>query len=222
MRKLRVEATGFRACTACLLLAMVSLGCLSSTIGSNNGTGGNDGTGGNAGQTGPNSSTGGVTTAAGTGGFHENFGSPGSCDGEPNPDVENSGPCSAAPASPPRACTRDCCTTCGIDAAGTNVCACSAPTGTYSSCTCSPPIGFPVGLTGGACSPQGYASLPAATPAGGMSLKGLPCTKINTVCFTAESTPTSPRGCICMADETLHCGSVHGWFTLTGGETTYN
>ncbi len=30
------------------------------------------------------------------------------------------------------------------------------------------------------------------------------------------------RGCICLSDGTMHCGSVHGWFTQIDGETTYN
>jgi hypothetical protein len=25
-----------------------------------------------------------------------------------------------------------------------------------------------------------------------------------------------------MFDHTMHCGSVHDWFTFTGGDTTYN
>jgi hypothetical protein len=80
-----------------------------------------------------------------------------------------------------------------------------------------------MGLTGGLCSPQGYA---ATTPPAGAtlpSLKGMPCNILNTVCFTQESTMASERGCICMADNTLHCGSVNHWFTNDGTQATpYN
>jgi hypothetical protein len=79
-------------------------------------------------------------------------------------------------------------------------------------------------VSGGSCNPQGYAvtTLPAGAPPGTMSLKGMPCTKVNAVCFTAESTSSSQRGCICLGDNTMHCGSVNGWFTFSGGDTTYN
>jgi hypothetical protein len=103
---------------------------------------------------------------------------------------------------------------------GTSICLCDVAAGAYSSCTCTPPAGFPTGLSGGTCSPQGYAT--KVPPPDGISLKGIPCTKTNAVCFTADSTPTSQRGCICMGDGTMHCGSVHGWFTQIDGETTYN
>lgn len=75
--------------------------------------------------------------------------------------------------------------------------------------------------------PQGYAAtmVPANAPAGSISLKGMPCNILNAVCFTAESTATSGRGCICMADAgggmSMHCGSVNKWFTQSTGTTVY-
>jgi hypothetical protein len=64
---------------------------------------------------------------------------------------------------------------------------------------------------------------PATAPAGSISLKGLPCTRVNTVCFTAESTPSNERGCICLSDQIMHCGSVNRWFVNNnGGATPYN
>ncbi len=217
----RVEAIGSRVCRVCLLVAMVSLGCLSSVAGHSAGTGGSGETGG--GGVGPVSSTGGmaVWNPEGPCGLS---GCLGSCNGEPNPDLLDNLSCSTTPSNPPRTCTRNCCVTCGIDASGISECVCDVAAGSYSGCTCSPPRGFPTGLGGGSCSPQGYATttVPATAPPGSVSLKGVPCTEINAVCFTAESTPSSPRGCICMSDHTMHCGSVHDWFTFTGGDTTYN
>jgi hypothetical protein len=49
----------------------------------------------------------------------------------------------------------------------------------------------------------------------------MPCTVMNAVCFTAESTASSGRGCICMADHTLHCGSTNKWFLQIPGTTAY-
>src|SRR5262252_5340118 len=151
MRETRVEETGLRTGVGCLLIAAMSVGCLSSTAG---GSAGSGGAGGDDGRTGPTTSTGGKADATGAGGFHEDFGSPGSCDGQSNPDFENNGSCSAMPSDPPPPCTRDCCVPCGIDASGTNRCVCDVQIGTYSSCTCTPPTGFPLGLSGGNCSPQ--------------------------------------------------------------------
>jgi hypothetical protein len=65
--------------------------------------------------------------------------------------------------------------------------------------------------------------VPANAPAGAISLKGLPCNIMNAVCFTQESTGASERGCICMADHTMHCGSVNHWFTNSNATATpYN
>ena len=122
-------------------------------------------------------------------------------------------------------CTMDCCVPCGIDAAGTKFCSCVTPQSPYTNCTCAPPPTFPAGLLGGACSPQGYAATtpPLTAPTGSISLKGIACTKINTVCFTAESTAASERGCICMSDGVMHCGSVNKWFTNSNAPATpYN
>jgi len=220
MREARAVAIGVRTGVGCLLVTMLWVGCLSSTAGSSGGTGGAAGE--------PDTSTGGMTTTPGTGGFIDlKVFTPGSCVyGEDNPDAYDHGLCTAMPSDPPPPCTRDCCQTCGIDASGSSRCVCDVATGSYSSCTCTPPAGFPTGLSGGNCSPQGYASTvpPATAPAGSVSLKGAPCTKANTVCFTADSTPSSPRGCICIypGDGVMHCGVVHNWFTFSGGETTYN
>jgi hypothetical protein len=49
----------------------------------------------------------------------------------------------------------------------------------------------------------------------------MPCRSANIVCFTAESTPTSERGCICMADGLMHCGSVNHWFVNDGVATAW-
>jgi hypothetical protein len=56
---------------------------------------------------------------------------------------------------------------------------------------------------------------------GAISLRGMPCRATNIVCFTQESTPTAERGCICMADNIMHCGSVNHWFTNDGTETLW-
>ncbi len=142
---------------------------------------------------------------------------PGSCIvGHDNPDVAPGGACASdcQSVSCGRICTEDCCVTCGIDALGTKFCACPTPGLTYTNCTCAPPAGFPLGLQGGPCSPQGYASavVPLTAPAGSISLRGLPCRAPNLVCFTAESTAASERGCICLADGVMHCGSVSHWW----------
>ena len=151
---------------------------------------------------------------------------PGSCiPNHVNPDVQPGGACSSACQSVACniPCTEDCCVTCGIDAAGTRTCICPVPGQPYANCTCTPPADFPLGLSGGTCSPQGYASTtpPAGAPAGLISLKGMPCRAANLVCFTAESTPTSERGCICMADGLMHCGSVNHWFVNIAGATSW-
>jgi hypothetical protein len=225
-----VEATGGRVRAAGLLFASLLLGCTSTPL-RHDDTGGSSGGGasrgdnaGNGGTAAPGSSTGGMPPSLGAGGF---IGQPTSHTGSCVFPLDN--PSSAVgvrcptPSAPPSACTSDCCESCGIDATGTNRCVCDVATGTYSSCTCTPPPGFPTGLSGGSCSPQGYAATipPTGAPAGAMSLKGIPCTKNNAVCFTAESTVDSPRGCICLGG-VMHCGSVHDWFTFSGGDTPYN
>jgi hypothetical protein len=150
---------------------------------------------------------------------------PGSCTcAGPNPDSDPGGACASdcQSVSCGKNCTQDCCVTCGIDALGTKFCACPNANFPYTNCTCGAPPGFPAGLSGGACSPQGYAAtmVPANAPAGAISLKGLPCNVTNAVCFTSESTSASERGCICMADGMMHCGSVNHWFTNTNGAPT--
>jgi hypothetical protein len=154
----------------------------------------------------------------------------GSCNGQPNPDIvapNDAGVppvCSlAASVSIGLPCTTDCCVPCGIDLSGLKTCTCSQPGLPYNNCTCAPPASFPAGLTGGLCIPQGYSgAVPAAAPPGSISLEGVPCTIINSVCFTAESTITSGRGCICLRDGTMHCGPVNHWFTQIPGTTPYN
>lgn len=148
----------------------------------------------------------------------------GSCNGQPNPDtvapIDAGVPptCSlTASVSSSLPCTTDCCVVCGIDLAGVKTCTCPLPGQPYSNCACLPPVNFPSGLTGGSCSPQGYSgAVPGTAPAGSISLEGVPCTRINNVCFTAESTPSSERGCICLRDGTMHCGPVNHWFTNDG------
>jgi hypothetical protein len=143
---------------------------------------------------------------------------PGSCVPQHhNPDSQPGGACAAEcqTVSCGKACTEDCCVPCGIDAQGFKVCTCPNPcAGPYANCTCSPPAFIPAGLHGGPCSPQGYstASVPSTAPDGAISLRGLPCKETSLVCFTADSTPVSERGCICEADGLMHCGSVNHWF----------
>jgi hypothetical protein len=47
------------------------------------------------------------------------------------------------------------------------------------------------------------------------------CKATNIVCFTADSTPTAERGCICLSDGFMHCGSVNHWFTNNGIPTEW-
>ena len=142
-----------------------------------------------------------------------------------NPDSQPGGACASdcQSVSCGKPCTEDCCVTCGIDAIGTRTCTCMTPGLPYNNCTCAPPPGFPLGLSGGSCSPQGYAATtpPPTAPTGTFSLRGMPCRAANLVCFTAESTPASERGCICEADGVMHCGSVNHWFVNTGGTTAW-
>lgn len=219
MRETPGVAKGFRTGAGYLLIVMMAGGCLSSTAASSAGSGGAGDPGGMGGGAGSVSSTGGMPIDTGAGGYHVDSTATGSCTTTDSPSPACDPP---DPAEPPP-CTRDCCYTCGIDAAGFKLCRCDVATGKLS-CACSPPPGFPAGLSGGNCSPQGYAATmpPAAAPAGSVSLKGVACTKTNAVCFTAENTASSQRGCICMADGIMHCGSVNGWFTFSGGDTTYN
>jgi hypothetical protein len=157
----------------------------------------------------------------GVGGFIGDVSSPGSCIlGHVNPDAEPGGACAADCQSVAcnKNCTEDCCVACGIDASGTKICSCPNAGLPYSNCVCAPPVGFPSGLQGGPCNPQGYAStaVPVTAPAGAISLRGRPCRAVNLVCFTAESTAASERGCICLADGLMHCGSVSHWFVNDG------
>jgi len=152
--------------------------------------------------------------------------SPGSCiPNHVNPDVQPGGACASdcQSVSCGRPCTEDCCVTCGIDALGARTCTCLEPGLPYSNCTCAPPANIPPGLQGGPCSPQGYASTtpPPTAPPGTFSLRGMPCRALNLVCFTSESTSTSERGCICMADGLMHCGSVNHWFANDGVTTAW-
>ncbi len=147
--------------------------------------------------------------------------SPGSCiPNHPNPDIAPGGACASdcQSVSCARPCSEDCCVACGIDELGSKICVCPTPGLPYANCTCLPPAGMPAGLQGGPCSPQGYASVtvPATAPAGSISLRGMPCRALDLVCFTAESTASSERGCICMADGLMHCGSVSHWFVNSG------
>jgi hypothetical protein len=185
-----------------------------------NGTGGQSGTAGAGGMTGLGGSGG--AGSGGAGGYP-----PGSCDGQPNPDAVETGACTQLTASVTAGlpCTKDCCLPCGIELTGTKTCFCPTPGFPYSNCFCAPPANFPVGLIGGACSPQGFAlaTPPITAPPGAISLVGVPCTKINVVCFTAESTPAAERGCICLRDGHMHCGSVNHWFANDNASmTTYN
>jgi hypothetical protein len=149
-----------------------------------------------------------------------------------NPDSDPGGACAddCQSVGCGRSCTQDCCVSCGIDAMGIKACTCPVPGAPFANCTCSPPAGFPSGLTGGACSPLGYAAIAVPltdTDPAAFSMKGLPCALANAekvVCFTKESTTASERGCICRLDSpgvsTMHCGSVNHWFTNSGAAAT--
>jgi hypothetical protein len=189
----------------------------------------------------PDSGAGGARGAStGAGGMRSSMGgspifgagsyTPGSCiQGQQNPDFNTGGACApeCQTVSCGRICTQDCCISCGIDATGSKICLCPDPSiRSFSTCTCSPPPGFPWGLHGGSCSPQGFASvaIPPGAPDGSMSLKGQPC-KPTIVCFTADSLPTSERGCICQDDgdgtgAVMHCGAVNHWFVNDGSPET--
>jgi hypothetical protein len=154
----------------------------------------------------------------------------GSCNGQPNPDTVVPIDAGVPPACSLMAsvssnvpCTTDCCVPCGIDLSGVKTCTCTQPGLPYNNCNCVPPVKFPSGLSGGTCSPQGYSgAVPANAPTGSISLEGVPCTIINAVCFTGDSTATSGRGCICLRDGTMHCGQVNRWFLQVPGTTPYN
>jgi hypothetical protein len=191
------------------------------------GAGGSGMVGAGMGGTGMGGNGMGGTDAGGTGsGGFVGVTSNGSCiPNHINPDTVAGGACAAdcQSVSCGRPCTEDCCVTCGIDASGTKTCVCPMPGQPYSNCICAPPMDFPPGLAGGPCSPQGYAATvpPPTAPAGAISIKGAPCRALNIVCFTAESTPAAERGCICLADGTMHCGSVNHWFLNTGAPTQW-
>ncbi len=196
--------------------SLVFFACSSSSPASGSGGSTGAGTGGNG------------TTGAGGAGVTICTMYPGSCTcTAPNPDSDPGGACAAdcQSVSCGKNCTQDCCVTCGIDQLGTKFCACPNANFPFTNCTCGAPPGFPTGLMGGACSPQGYAAtmVPATAPPNSISLKGVACNITNAVCFTAESSSASERGCICMADGFMHCGSVNHWFTNNNAAATpYN
>jgi hypothetical protein len=191
------------------------------------------------------SGTGGSPPGGGMGGENvDPVGKPptyGSCDGTPNPDYDPGGACAPTAQSVASgiACTRDCCLPCGIDMAGSKRCTCPVPGQPYASCVCSPPSWVPAGLEGGPCVPQGYSgAVPADAPPGSISLQYVDCAQVNAVCFTANSTPASGRGCICVRDadldprligglpptgtgSRLHCASVNHWWVDNGVPTVY-
>lgn len=199
--------------TCSLLLAAAAVGGLGCSISAQTG-----GTGGAV-----------ATETAGASGADANTSAglePGSCTpGVANPDSQPGGACAAdcQSVSCGKTCTVDCCTSCGPNGEGQKICSCPNPGGPYTNCACVMPGDVsPYGL--GPCSPQGYstATVPADAPAGSISLRGVACSKTNVACFTADSTLTSPRACICMADGTLHCaGLSHDW-PHSGAPTTYN
>jgi hypothetical protein len=199
---------------ALMAQGLIVLGCSSSTP--SEGTGGT--TGGSVGGA-PGGGTGGGM-GCGMAGPIPDPGNPGSCIcGSANPDSAPGGACASdcQSVSCGKICNAPCCVPCGIDAAGAKVCTCTNPgVGPYTNCTCSPSADIPPNLHGGLCSPQGYstATVPATAPAGSISLRGMPCkvTSPLTVCFTADSNPSSERGCICKADGMMHCNSVNHWF----------
>ena len=192
------------------------------------------GAGGTTGSLGGSTGTGSGGTTGGQGGMTSSGGGaggqclthPGSCTcASDNMDSNPGGACASdcQSVSCGRVCTQDCCVPCGLDSAGTKTCLCPIAGQPYSNCSCLPPTGFPTGLTGGLCSPQGYAATTPPVGATLPSLKGVPCNILNAVCFTQESTTSSERGCICMADNTMHCGSVNHWFVNDGSAATiYN
>ena len=149
---------------------------------------------------------------------------PGSCIvGQANPDYNPGGACApdCQSVSCGKACTVDCCVTCGIDQTGTKTCICRNPGGPYANCSCIQPPSIPAGLQGGPCVPAGYSTVdPPGTDPTGISIRGKPCTTANTVCFTLDSTANSERGCICQGG-TMHCGSVNHWFNNNGTTTNW-
>jgi hypothetical protein len=207
---------------ALLAQSLVFFACSSSSPAT--GSGGSTGSGGDA--------TAGASGTTGAGGGPVMMGlcaqNLGTCPADDctkvNPDTATGGACTdgCESSSCTTPCSQACCVPCGIDAAGIKTCTCMTPGLAFNNCTCSPPTGFPTGLTGGTCMPQGYAAtmVPATAPAGSISLKGVPCTVANAVCFTAESTASSGRGCICQGG-IMHCGSVNKWFTQIPGTTAY-
>jgi hypothetical protein len=154
------------------------------------------------------------------------LGTDGSCTAaHVNPDFTPGGACATdcQSLSCGKPCTEDCCVSCGIDQSGAKRCSCPNPGGPYDNCSCLPPPFIPPGLLGGPCTPQGYSTptVPVTAPAGSIALRGLPCRAANLVCFTADSTASAERGCICLADGLMHCGSVNHWFVNTGTPTAW-
>jgi hypothetical protein len=207
--------------TALVAGFLVSAACSST---SNTGTGGNGGAG---------SGTGGMGVVGGMGGDVNN---PGTCTtGVPNPDYTNpNGACApdcqsvSCSQTMNRPCTLDCCVTCGIDQWGSKQCTCPNPGGPYNNCSCPAPSFITAGLHGGTCTPVG-SSLPSTQVTN--SLRFVPCSTANLVCFTMDSNPSSERGCVCRDDGIgnggagnglfLHCGSVNHWFINDGTTTVY-
>jgi len=196
---------------ALVVQCLITVAC--SSGGSASGTGGSNG--------------GGVGGSTGDGGFTNipDPNNPGSCIvGQPNPDFNAPGACApdCQSVSCGKPCNLDCCVTCGIDQMGAKTCICRNPGGPYANCSCLQPPVIPAGLLGGPCMPQGYSTAaPPATDPTAISIRGMPCKTTNTVCFTTDSTAQSERGCICMADHTMHCGSVNHWFTNNGTATAW-
>jgi hypothetical protein len=169
---------------------------------------------------------GGAVAGGGSTGNIPDPNNPGSCIvGTANNDFLPGGACASdcASVSCGKACHADCCVTCGIDQTGAKTCTCPNPGNPYDNCACLPPSFIPPGLLGGPCMPQGYSTVtvPATAPAGSISLRDMPCRMTNLVCFTADSTGSSERGCICEADGLMHCGSVNHWFTNNFAQTAW-
>jgi hypothetical protein len=189
---------------ALLVQCFITVAC-SSSGGGTSGTGGSNG--------------GGLGGSNGGGGFTNmpDPANPGSClVGQSNPDYPAGGACASdcQSVSCGKACTVDCCVPCGIDASGAKTCICRNPGGPYANCSCIQPPTIPAGLQGGPCVPQGYSTMVAPlTDPTGLVIRGMACKMTNLVCFTMDSTGSSERGCICMADGLMHCGSVNHWFT---------
>ena len=119
--------------------------------------------------------------------------------------------CSSQYAKSAVECTQDCSTSCGFSQLGSKVCACNGVS--YSSCPCTPPVGW-----------QGAANAgPCAALSGGTGLlaelDGKSCATQWQECVSADApSGTTYRGCVCLPDPrcggALHwsCGSTNKWF----------